>query len=183
MPKPRQDPDSQERKPERRSLRKFVNNAAETLHDYSLIDVIAIARALGFEIEKISPGSEEGADVVLTYGDIEIIIESEVGHDTGGKEKYIEKLVNRLEKMPKSGRRRYVVVITNAPQRIRKALRVMNAEDRKKSMIAEYKEKLREHGLREAELGRDIYVVPALLYREVIPALLAKISACKTPEI
>jgi len=50
-------------------------------------------------------------------------------------------------------------------------------------MNAEHREKLRKHGLREAELGRDIYVVPALLYREVMPALLAKISACKTPEI
>ena len=182
MPKPRQDQDSQERKPERVSLRKFVDNAAETLHDYSLIDIIAIARALGFEIEKISPGSEEGVDVVLTYGDIEVIIESEVGHDRGAPEA-IKNLVERLERMPKSGRRRYVIVIINTPRRIRKALRSMNAEDRKKSMIAKYKEKLREHGLREAELGRDIYVVPALLYREVMPALLAKISACKTPEI
>jgi len=76
--------------------------------------------------------------------------------------------------MPKSGRRRYLVVITNAPRRIR---------DKARSMNAEYREKLREHGLREAELGRDIYVVPALLFREVMPALLAKISACKTPEI
>jgi len=174
MPKPRQNADSQERKPERGSLRKFVDNAAETLHDYSLIDVIAIAKALGFERENISPGGKKGVDVVLTYGDVEVVVESEVGHDTGGKEKYIEKLVNRLEEMLKPGRRRYVIVIINAPQRIRKALR---------SISVEYREKLREHGLREAELGRDIYVVPALLYREVMPALLAKISTCKTPEI
>ncbi|ABO08149.1 hypothetical protein [Pyrobaculum calidifontis] len=173
MPKPRQDQDSQERKPERVSLRKFVDNAAETLHDYSLIDIIAIARALGFEIEKISPGSEEGVDVVLTYGDIEVVIESEVGHEVGGK-KYIEKLVKKLEKMPKSGRTRYLVIMTNVPRRIRKALRSMNAE---------YRKMLREYDLREAELGRDVYVVPALLYREVMPALLAKISACKMPEI
>jgi len=173
MPKPRQGANSQERKPERGSLRKFVDNAAETLHDYSLIDVIAIARALGFEIEKISPGSEEGVDVVLTYGDIEVVIESEVGHEVGGK-KYIEKLVKKLENMPKSGRRRYLVIITNVPRRIRDKVRSLNAEHR---------EKLREHGLKEAELGRDIYVVPALLYREVVPALLAKISVCKTPEI
>jgi len=65
-------------------------------------------------------------------------------------------------------------IITNVPRRIRDALRSMNAEDR---------EKLRKHGFKEAELSRDIYVVPALLYREVVPALLAKISACKTPEI
>jgi len=52
-----------------------------------------------------------------------------------------------------------------------------------RSTNAENREKLREHGLREVALGRDIYVVPALLYREVIPVLLAKISACKTPEI
>jgi len=102
-----------------------------------------------------------------------VVIESEVGHEVGGK-KYIEKLVKKLEKMPKSGRTRYLVIITNVPRRIRKALRLMNAE---------YRRKLREYGLREAELGRDIYVVPALLYREVMPALLAKISACKTPEI
>jgi len=174
MPKPRQSPDSQDREAERKSLKKFIDNAAETLHDYSLIDVIAIARALGFERENISPGGKRGVDVVLTYGDVEVVVESEVGHDTGGKEKYIEKLVNRLETMPKSGRRRYLVVITNAPRRIREALRSMNAEHR---------EKLREHGFRDVELGRDIYVVPALLYREVMPALLAKISACKTPEI
>jgi len=66
-------------------LKEFIDDAAETLHDYSLIDVIAIARALGFEIEKISPGSEEGVDVVLTYGDIEVVIESEVGHEVDGK--------------------------------------------------------------------------------------------------
>jgi len=174
MPKPRQDLDSQECEAEKESLKKFIDNSTETLHDYSLIDVATIARALGFEIEKISPGSEEGVDVILTYGDIEVIIESEMGHDTGGGEGRIEDLVKRLEKMPNSGRRRYVVIITNAPQRIRHALRSMNAEHR---------DKLRKHGLREAELGRDIYVVPALLYREVMPALLAKISACKTPEI
>jgi len=174
MPKPRQGPDSQDREAEKESRKKFIDKAVETLHDYSLIYVAAIAKALGFEIEKISPGREKGVDVVLTYGDIEVIIESEVGHDTGGGERRIKELVERLENMPKSERRRYVVVITNAPQRIRDALRSMNAEHR---------EKLRKHGLKEAELGLDIYVVPALLYREVMPALLAKISACKTPEI
>jgi len=182
MPKPRQDPDSQEHETEKETLKEFIDETVETLHNYSLIYVATIARALGFEIEKISPGKKKGVDVVLTYGDVEVIVESEVGHDRSSSD-VIKNLVKRLEEMPKSGRRRYVIVIINAPQRIRKALRSMNAEDREKSMIAEYKEKLREHGLREAELGRDIYVVPALLYREVIPALLAKISACETPEI
>jgi len=177
MPKQRQGAESQERYPESDCLK--IDKAVETLHDYTLIDIATIARALGFKIEKISPGRKKGVDVVLTYGDVEVIIESEVGHDTGGGGEYIEELVKRLEKMPKSGRRRYVVIITNAPLRIRSK----NAKDRKKSMIAEYREKLREYGLREAELGRDIYVVPALLYREVMPALLAKISTCKTPEI
>jgi len=134
------------------SLREFIDDAAETLHDYSLIDIVAIAKALGFEVEGISPGGEKGVDVVLTYGDVEVVVESEVGHDTGGKEEYIGRLVKRLEKMPKSVRRRYLVVITNTPRRIREAFRSMNAEYR----------------------GSDIYVVPALLYREVMPALLAK---------
>jgi len=56
MPKPRQSTDSQDREAEKDFLKEFIDNAAETLHNYALIYVVTIARALGFEIEKISPG-------------------------------------------------------------------------------------------------------------------------------
>lgn len=43
--------------------------------------------------------AKKGVDVVLTYGDVEVVVKSEVEHDTGGKEEYMKR-VKRLEKTP-----------------------------------------------------------------------------------
>ena len=70
----------------------------ETLHDFSLKDVEVIAKTFGFETE-VNPGNRPGPDVVLRYGEyIVVYVESEVGHDTGGSERYFNKIIKRIQK-------------------------------------------------------------------------------------
>ncbi len=144
----------------------------ETLHDFSLKDVEVIAKTFGFEVE-VNPGNRPGPDVVLRYGDFVVVyVESEVGHDTGGSERYFSKLIKRLKSRVKQGRKSselfFLIIITNTPRRIAEAL-------------PKFSKEFKEIGFSKGELGRDIYVVPALLYRELIPAILVRILSTISP--
>ena len=146
--------------------------SVETLHDFSLKDVEVIAKTFGFETE-VNPGNRPGPDVVLRYGEyIVVYVESEIGHDTGGSERYFSKLIKRLqsriEEDRKSSELFFLIIITNTPRRLAEAL-------------PKFSEKFREIEFSKGELGRDIYIVPALLYRELIPAILVRILSTISP--
>jgi len=143
----------------------------ETLHNFSLRDVEAIAKTFGFQTE-INPGNRPGPGIVLRYESILICVESEIGHDTGGSKKYFTKLIKRLQIKVDQDRKSqdllFLIIITNTPRRLAEAL-------------SQFAEKFREIGFSKGELGRDIYIVPALLYRELIPAILVRILSSVTP--
>jgi hypothetical protein len=102
----------------------------DTLHSFSIEYVKALAEVFGWKV-RTSKGFERGPDLVIedvTNGVVKAVmfVESEVGHDQGGK--YFDKLVKRLQPYLEEYRKRRVrlfslVVITNAPKRLSEYVR------------------------------------------------------------
>ena len=139
----------------------------DTLHDYSIQDLEIIAKTFGFQVEA-NPGRKRGPDLVLRHQKVVVYVESEVGHDIGrsGRE-YLDnmakKIRDRIRRNPLEPQQSpALIIITNTPRRVAGALE-------------KKQEKFRELGFEKAVLGEDIYIVPALLYRELIPAILSKL--------
>jgi hypothetical protein len=149
----------------------------ETLHNYSIDYIKAIAQVFGWRVRASKDsGSQKGPDLIIEeYGKdakgkekiiVVMFVESEVGHDQGGGGEYFDKLVKRLQPYLEKYRKRKVklfslVVITNAPKR-----------------LAEY---VREHRHElSGRLGFPIvegltpFIVPALLVREVMSAIFVR---------
>jgi len=107
--------------------------------------------------------SEEKVDAVM-------FVESEVGHDIGGAREYLKKLCNRLKPLLEDYRKRFgkdihlsIVVITNAPRRLTEYLRTTN---NRKTLEKELKLNLVE--------GWNIFIVPVLVTKDVLPAIFVR---------
>ncbi|ABL78393.1 hypothetical protein [Thermofilum pendens] len=145
----------------------------ETLHDFTVEYVKILAEVFGWSV-KASPGQARGPDVVIEHSsggkvDAVMFVEIEVGHDTGGAARYFGALCSRLEGLVEEYRSRYgdvaftVVVVTNAPRRLSNGLR-------KEATRREFERRL---GFEPVE-GRNVFIVPVLLAREVLPAIFVK---------
>ena len=150
----------------------------DTLHDFSLEYVKAVAEVFGWRVAT-SPGASPGPDVTVVQepqgseGRATVIfIESEVGHDVGrGAERYFRELAKRLRPLMEEYRRLYgprvefkIVVITNAPRRFTEYVRSGAPEL---------------HGLpgfKPVE-GCNVFIVPVLMLREVMPAVFVRASS------
>lgn len=149
-----------------------MSELRDTLHDFSIDYVRALAEVFGWEVVT-AKGSEPGPDIVVIHkiGDVVdavMFIESEVGHDQGGAQRYFERLCERLKPLVKRYKENYgerilfrIVIITNAPRRLTAYLRSNRRE-------------------LEARLGFPliegwtIFIVPVLLFREVLPAVFVR---------
>ncbi len=145
-----------------------MSEASETLHDLSLEIIKSIAEAFNCEVE-IRAGHKPGPDVIITseMRNIKIYMESEIGHDTGGAPKYFEGLCNRLknyiEEDLKRGIRPFIIIVSNTPRRLREYVR-KNSEQIGKNLGFN----------RAVVLGFDIYVIPAMLFTNILPAVLVR---------
>jgi len=153
-----------------------VNGDRETLHDFSLLEYVKVlAEVFGWRVAT-APGPARGPDVVIEHTtgrdgrntvDAVMFVESEVGHDIGGAKGYFEKLCKRIRPLIDSYRERYrvarfsIVVITNAPRRLTRHLR-------------EHRRELEERLGIELVEGRTVFIVPALMAREALPAVFVR---------
>ena len=144
----------------------------ETLHDFTLEVIRAIAETFGCHVE-VNLGQRPGPDIIIRYPrdtpKLSIYIESEVGHDTGGAPKYFDNLIKRLKKYISEDlqkkRSKFIMIITNTPRRLRNYIR----EKSNRQAIA------KELGVEDIIEGVDIFIIPAILYREILPSLLCRI--------
>ena len=146
-----------------------MSGTSETLHDLSLEIIKFIAEAFNCEVE-IRMGHKPGPDIIITseMGNIKIYMESEIGHDTGGAPSYFEDLCNRLKNYIEEDLKReirpFIVIISNTPRRLREYIR-KNSEQIGKNLGYN----------RAVVLGFDIYVIPAMLFTSILPAVLVRI--------
>jgi hypothetical protein len=150
----------------------------DTLHDYSVDYVKVLAEVFGWRVT-VSRGRIRGPDAVIEHVvhtdegeivDAVMIVESEVGHDQGGASRYFEGLARRIGPLIREYRSRYgddlhisIVVITNAPRRLADYLKDTESRRRLGETM----------GLRLVE-GWSIFVVPALIAREVLPSVFVR---------
>lgn len=149
-----------------------MSNSRDTLHDFSIDYVKALAEVFGWEVVT-AKGTEPGPDIVVIHKINEVVdalmfIESEVGHDQGGAQEYFKKLCRRLKPLIKTYKEVYgekvlfrIVIITNAPRRLTTYLR---------SNRKELETRL---GFPLIE-GWTIFIVPVLLFKEVLPAVFVR---------
>ncbi|MEM3906614.1 MAG: hypothetical protein QXZ17_07070 [Nitrososphaerota archaeon] len=145
----------------------------ETLHDFSIEYVKLLAKVFGWKV-KTSLGHEKGPDVIIEHIlgkkeeiDAVMFVECEVGHDQGGAQEYFRRLGERLKKHVEEYRSNHsrirfsVVIITNAPRRLSNYFRENGDEI--------------EHtwGLKLVE-GFNIFTVPVLIMKEVLPAIFVR---------
>jgi len=148
----------------------------ETLHDYSIDYVKAIAEVFGWKVRAFK-GPQKGPDLIVeehgkdTEGRERVgavmFVESEVGHDESeGVGKYYEKISKKLrphidEYRAKGVKDFSLVVITNT---LRKHV----------NYVKRYGQKLSEKMGFQVIEGFTLFVVPALLVKEVIPAIFVR---------
>ena len=148
----------------------------ETLHNYSIDYIKAIAQVFGWRV-RASKGSQKGPDLIIeecgrdAEGKEKIIVvmfvESEVGHDESeGVERYYDKLSKRLrpyidEYKAKGVKHFSFVVITNAPRK-------------HANYVEEHEKELSEKMGFQVVEGLTLFVVPALLVKEVMPAIFVR---------
>ncbi len=152
----------------------FGMEQRDTLHDWSIDYVRVLAEVFGWEVET-APGSRRGPDIVTKHvnprGDTTSVmfVESEIGHDQGGAKEYFESLCKRLAERIREYRGRganiIIVVITNAPRRLSEYLR------------KEGDKLAKELGLDYVKEGSNFYIVPAVLLKEVLPAIFVRAMA------
>jgi hypothetical protein len=153
----------------------------ETLHNYSIDYIKAIAEVFGWRV-RTSKGYQKGPDLVIEeyVRDAKnkekivmvMFVESEVGHDESeGVEKYYERVSKRLkpyinEYKVKDVKTFSLVVITNAPRK-------------HANYVKEHEQELSEKiGFQVIE-GFSLFIVPALLVKEVMPAIFVRaMGAC-----
>ena len=112
-----------------------MSGIRDTLHDFSIEYVKAIAEVFGWEVET-AMGSRHGPDVIIIHrginGDVDTVmfIETEIGHDLGVAKRYFETLSRRLRPIIERYRTEYgdsvlfkIVIITNTPRRLTAYLR------------------------------------------------------------
>jgi hypothetical protein len=156
----------------------------ETLHDFSIDYVKALAEVFGWRIIP-HHGREPGPDLIVEHAmtyyderekkvmervDAVMFVESEVGHDQGGAEEYFEGVCKRIRSYVDDYGSKGVdlfslVIITNAPRRLTSYIRKYIKEHG-----AELEEKI---GFNVIE-GFTIFIVPVLMVKEVIPAIFVR---------
>jgi hypothetical protein len=143
----------------------------ETLHNYSIDYVKALAEVFGWRVRE-AKGPLKGPDLVIE--DIVddrvqavMFVESEVGHDESeGVGKYYDRLSKRLrpyiEEYIKGGVKAFsLVVITNAPRKHANYVRECKHELSKKMPFPIVE-------------GLTLFIVPVLLVKEVMPAIFVR---------
>jgi len=126
--------------------------SSDTLHDLPIDVVSALAEAMGYKVVMKSLGEAKGPDLVIRNSKNErIVVECEAGHDTGSTDECFSKWKGRLEQVePKP---KAFIAIVNAPRRIRDA---------------------RKH-IEQLGFSEDtFFVVPEVVYKDVVAAILAK---------
>jgi phosphoglycolate phosphatase-like HAD superfamily hydrolase len=148
----------------------------ETLHNYSIDYIKAIAQVFGWRV-RASKGSQKGPDLIIEEcgrgaegkEKIEAVmfVESEVGHyESEGVEKYYDKLSKRLRPYIDEYKARGVegfslVIITNAPRK-------------HANYVKEHEQELSEKMGFQVVEGLTLFVVPALLVKEVMPTIFVR---------
>jgi len=145
-------------------------HSRETLHDFSILYVKALAEVFGWRVCE-APGPQHGPDLVIEdvvddHIETVMFIESEVGHNQKGAAEYFSTVAERLRPFVDEYKRKGVssfslVIITNAPRRLTNHIRGHKAE---------LEEKL---GFPVIE-GFTIFVVPVLLAKEIMPAVFVR---------
>ena len=145
----------------------------ETLHDLSLDTIKAVAEVFGCQVE-VRKGKRHGPDVTIRdpSGSVVIYVESEVGHETGATAReYFDDLAKRLKQHAQQDRnaQRFIIIVTNAPRPLGRYVGKCSSELREKL------------GLAKGIEGLDVYIVPASLYREILPSVLSRILSTVAP--
>ena len=146
-----------------------MNLERDTLHDFSIEIVRTMAEVFGLRVD-ITPAGKAGPDLIIKHphgGDYDVVmyVESEIGHDAGGAEAYFDKVANRLRPLifedKARSRHMAIAIVTNAPRRLSVYLK------EKGSTLAD---KL---GFDPIE-GWNIYIVPVVLFREILPTVMIR---------
>ncbi len=131
-----------------------------------------LAEVFGWEVEA-THGSRKGPDIVIKHVGLDgkvisvMFVESEVGHDQGNAREYFESLCRRLaEKIKDYGSEGasniVVVAITDAPRRLSDYPR------KEGDKVA------KELGLEHVKEDFNFYIVPAILAKELLPAIFVR---------
>jgi hypothetical protein len=142
----------------------------ETLHDPSIDYIVSLAEVFGWRVRE-SKGRRRGPDLIIENVvddrvESVMFVESEVGHNQEGAAKYFEKVSKRVklylnEYVKRDVRTFSLVIITNAPRRLRKYFR-------------EHKHELSGKIVFELIEGLTLFIVPAMLIKEVMPAIFVR---------
>lgn len=142
----------------------------ETLHDFSIDYVSSLAEVFGWRVRE-AKGLQKGPDLIIenVIGDkirSVMFVESEVGHDQGGASEYFDKLFKRIkpyfDEYVRGGVKIFsLVVITNAPRRLREYFR-------------EHKDELSGKINFQLIEGLTLFIVPVILVKEVMPAIFVR---------
>lgn len=122
-----------------------------TLHDYPIYEIYAVAESLGYTVQEFHLGKEKGPDMIVEnrINANTVIIESEIGHNITSQS--YQKFEREAKDYILTGKAKAIIVITETPRR------VWNKP------------------LRNLKPRQNFYVVAGSVFKEVMPALLAKV--------
>jgi hypothetical protein len=151
-------------------MRECSSESRETLHDFSIDYVKALAEVFGWRVRE-AKGPQKGPDLIIENvinDKIESVmfVESEVGHDQGSASEYFNELSVRLKP--------YVDDYTKKDVRVFSLAAITNAPRRLTNYIREHKHELSVKITFPIVEGLTLFIVPALLAKEIMPAIFVR---------